>query len=569
MKRLLVPSLPGSRPLLLSLLALVATSVARAADPAVAPDAIRADDLLGHVRVLASDEFEGRAPGSKGEELSVKYLSEQFQALGLKPGNPDGTYVQEVPLAGIRSFPSLRFAVAGHEPMAPLTYPGDFVASSERLLPEVKVDGSEVVFVGYGVVAPEFGWDDYKDVDVRGKTLLMLINDPPVPDPADPSRLDDSVFRGKAMTYYGRWSYKHEIAAAKGAAAAVIVHETGPAAYPYSVVEMSWARENFVLDTPEKGMGAVPVRSWVTDTVARRLCADAGKSFDELKAAAVRRDFRPVALTGATANFEVKQRVRPFKSRNVVARLDGTDPKLKDEWVIYSSHWDHLGKHPELSGDNIFNGALDNASGCAALLALAKAHAARPEPTRRSLLFIGTTAEEAGLLGAKFYAEHPLYPLARTLADLNIDGVNILGRTHDLQDISSGQTTLSDQLAAAAGRQGREVRPDAESEKGYFYRADQFEFAKVGVPSLYTGSGVEVLGQPPGYGQARKNDYTAHRYHQPSDELTADWDLAGAAEDARLLLEVGLEVANGERFPRWKPGTEFRARREAALGGKE
>ena len=566
MKRFLATCLPGSLRFLFPTLAFAAT--ARAADPAVTPGAIRADDLLGHVRVLASDEFEGRAPGSKGEDLSVKYLSEQFQALGLKPGNPDGTYVQEVPLAGIRSFPSLRFAVAGKEPMAPLTYPGDFVASSERLLPEVKVDNSEVVFVGYGVVAPEFGWDDYKDVDVRGKTILMLINDPPVPDPADPSRLDDKVFRGKAMTYYGRWSYKYEIAAAKGAAAAVIVHETGPAAYPYSVVEMSWARENFVLDTPEKGMGAVPVRSWVTDTVARRLCADAGKSFDELKAAAVRRDFRPVALPGATANFEVKQRVRPFKSRNVVARLDGTDPKLKDEWVIYSAHWDHLGKHPELGGDNIFNGALDNATGCAELLALAKAHAARPAPPRRSLLFIGTTAEEAGLLGAKFYAEHPLYPLAKTLADINMDGANIIGRTHDLQDISSGQTTLSDQLGAAAARQGREVRPDAESEKGYFYRADQFEFAKVGVPSLYTGSGVEVLGQPPGYGQAKKDDYTAHRYHQPSDELTPDWDLNGAAEDARLLLEVGLEVANGDKFPEWKPGTEFKAKRDAMMSGK-
>ena len=548
-----------------------APAAGRAADPAVAgDDAIRAEDLLGHVRTLASDEFEGRAPGSKGEELSVRYLTERFQALGLKPGNPDGTYLQQVPLAGIRSFPSLRFSVAGSpEPMPPLTYPGDFVASSERLQTEVRVDGSEVVFVGYGVVAPEYGWDDYKDVDVRGKTILMLINDPPVPDPADPSKLDDTLFRGKAMTYYGRWTYKYEIAAARGAAAAIIVHETGPAAYPYSVVEMSWARENFVLDTPDKGMGAVPVRGWVTDTVAKRLCALAGKNFDELKAAAVRRDFRPVALPGTTADVDVKQRVRPFLSRNVVGRLDGSDPPVKDEWVIYSAHWDHLGKHPELSGDNIFNGAQDNAAGCADLLALAKAFAARPEPTRRSLLFLATTAEEAGLLGAKFYAEHPLYPLAKTLADINMDGANIIGRTHDLQDISSGQTTLGDLLGAAAARQGREVRPDAESEKGYFYRADQFEFAKVGVPGLYTGSGVEVLGRPPGYGQARKDDYTAHRYHQPSDELTPDWDLNGAAEDARLLLEVGLEVANGEKFPEWKPGTEFRARREAMLGKGE
>lgn len=553
-------------PVLLALL--LCTALSRSAGEENAPPgAIRADNLLRHTTVLASDEFEGRAPGSKGEDLSVQYLTEQFKALGLQPGNPNGTYIQEVPLAGIRSFPTASFSVGDREPMK-LQYPSDYVASSAREQAEVKVENSEVVFVGYGVVAPEYGWDDYKDVDVRGKTILMLINDPPVPDPRDGSKLDDSVFKGNAMTYYGRWSYKYEIAAAKGAAAAVIVHETGPAAYPYSVVEMSWARENFVLDTPDKNLGAVPVRSWVTLAVAKKLCADSGQDFDALKNAAVSRDFRPIPLPGARANFDIKQRVRPFKSRNVVARIDGGDPKLKDEWLLYSAHWDHLGRHPELQGDQIFNGAVDNASGCAALLELARAHAALPQPPKRSVLFMATTAEEAGLLGAKFYAENPIYPLEKTLADINIDTINPWGRTRDIENISLGNTTLDDLLADAAAARGRVVRPNSEPEKGFFYRADHFEFSKLGLPSLYTSGGKEILGQPPGYGTAKKDDYTAHHYHQPSDQVDPAWDLSGAAEDTQLLFTVGLQVANADRFPEWKPGTEFKARREQMLGGK-
>lgn len=540
---------------------------------AAAPDtAISAGSLLQHTKVLASDEFQGRAPGTKGEELSVRYLTAQFQALGLQPGNPkDHSFVQEVPLAGIRSFPTASFTVAGQPEPISLKYPDDYVASSARLQTEVKVDDSEIVFVGYGVVAPEFGWDDYKDVDVRGRTILMLINDPPVPDPQDPARLDDKTFRGEAMTYYGRWTYKYEIAAQKGAAAAVIVHETGPAAYPYTVVEMSWAKENFVLDTPDKNLGAVPVRSWVTLDTAKKLCAASGQDFDALKRAAVSRDFHPVTLAGARANFDVKQRVRPFKSRNVVARLEGRDPKLKDELVLYSAHWDHLGLHPELQGgDQIFNGAIDNATGVAALLDLAAAYA-KLDPAsapKRSILFLATTAEEAGLLGAKYYAENPLYPLEKTLADINIDTVNPWGRTRDIEDVSDGNSSLDDLLATCAQAQGRMVVPNSQPEKGSFYRADHFEFSKLGVPSLYTGGGREVLGQPAGYGQVKRDEYTARHYHQPSDEVDPGWDLSGAAEDTRLLFEVGRRVADGDRYPEWKPGTEFKARRDAMMAGK-
>src|SRR5437764_12190287 len=312
-------------------------------------DVITPDALLSHIKTLASDEFEGRAPGSKGEELSIKYISDQFKSVGLKPGNPDGSYFQEVPLAGSKSDPKMVLAVAGKPPME-LKYPDDFVASSARLQPEIKVDNSDLVFVGYGVVAPEYGWDDYKGVDVRGKTILMLINDPAVPDPKDPSKLDETMFKGQAMTYYGRWTYKYEIAAQKGAAAAIIIHETEPAAYPWQVVRSSWSKENFELDNPDKNMGAVAARSWITLDVAKKLMADTGQDFDVLKKTAITKEFKPVALT-AKANIDIKQALRSFKSHNVIVKFEGADPNLKDEYIIFSEHWDNLGKHPELSCD--------------------------------------------------------------------------------------------------------------------------------------------------------------------------------------------------------------------------
>ena len=530
--------------------------------PKSAADAITAADLLKHIKVLASDEFEGRAPGSKGEELSVKYISEQFKALGLKPGNPNGTYTQEVPLAGITSAPTASFTVDGKT--MELKFPDDYVATSARLQEEVKAENTDVVFVGYGVVAPEYGWDDYKDVDVRGKTILMLINDPAIPDPADPTKLDEKMFKGRAMTYYGRWTYKYEIAAQKGAAAAVIIHETEPAAYPYSVVKTSWAKENFEIDAPNKNMDAVQIRSWITLDVAKKLLADSGQDFDALKKAAITKEFRPVTLS-AKANFDVKQTIRSFKSRNVVGKIEGSDAKLKDEWIMYTAHWDHLGRHSELKGDQIFNGAVDNASGVAGLIELATAHAKLKPATKRSVLFIATTAEEAGLLGAKYYAQHPLYPLEKTLADINMDGLNVWGKTRDIEDISFGNSDLDDMLAAATTRHGRVMNPNSQPEKGSFYRADQFEFSKVGLPSLYTGAGRDVIGKPPGFGQQKKDEFVAKHYHQPSDEVNPEWNVSGGAEDVQLLFEVGYQVANGEKFPEWKPGTEFKAKRDEMM----
>jgi Zn-dependent M28 family amino/carboxypeptidase len=525
-------------------------------------EAITPDGLLAHIKVLASDEFEGRAPGTKGEELSVKYISDQFKKIGLKPGNPDGTYTQEVPLAGIKSEPRMSFTIG--DKTIDLKYLDDFVASSARLQPEIKIDKSDVVFVGYGIVAPEYGWDDYKDVEVRGKTLLMLIGDPPIPDPKDPSKLDEKMFKGKAMTYYGRWTYKYEIAAQKGAVAAIIVHEIQPAAYPWQVVRSSWGKENFELDNPNKNMDAVSARSWITLDVAKKLVADCGKDFDALKKTAVTKDFRPVTLN-AKASIQIKQQIREFKSHNVIGKLEGTDAKLKDEYVIYTAHWDHLGRHPELQGDQIFNGAIDNASGVASVMQIAAAFMKVNPPPKRSVLLMATTAEEAGLLGAKFYAEHPLYPLEKTLADINIDGVNPWGKTHDLEDLTNGNSTLDDLLGQAAARQGRVMKPNSEPEKGGFYRVDSFEFAKAGVPVLHAARGIEIIGKPPEYGKQKRDEFVAKHYHQPSDEVDPGWDLSGAVQDVQLLFEVGYQVANGDKFPEWKAGSEFKAKREAML----
>jgi len=551
---------------LLGSIAFAATSLLFAADELAerlqpALEAITPDGLLAHIKVLASDEFEGRAPGTKGEELSVKYITDQFKTTGLKPGNPNGTYTQEVPLAGIRSEPQMSFTAGGKA--MDLKYADDFVASSARLQPEIKIDKSDVVFVGYGVVAPEYGWDDYKDVNVKGKTLLMLIGDPPVPDAKDPSKLDNKMFKGKAMTYYGRWTYKYEIAAQKGAAAAIIIHETEPAAYPWQVVKSSWAKENFELDNPNKNADAVLARSWITVDVAKKLLADCGQNFDALKKSAVTKDFRPVALE-AKANIEIKQQIRSFKSHNVIGKLEGSDAKLRDEYVIYTAHWDHLGRHPELQGDQIFNGAIDNASGVASIIELAAAFVKINPPPKRSVLFMATTAEEAGLLGAKFYAEHPLYPLEKTLADINLDSMNVWGKARDIEDLSLGFSTLDDLLATAAKRQGRIAIPDSRPDKGKIYRADNFEFSKVGLPSLYIGKGEHLLSRPEN-APLRSDEFDSTDYHQVTDEVRPDWDLSGAVQDVQLLLEVGYQVANGDKFPEWKPGSEFKPKRDAML----
>ena len=536
---------------------------AASADLTQALESITTEDLMRHIRTLASDEFEGRAPGSKGEELTVAYLTEQFRDIGLEPGNPDGSYAQAVSLVGITGEPSASI-VTSDGPMN-LMFPADYVAVSRRVVPEIAVEDSDMIFVGYGVVAPEYKWDDYKDVDVRGKTIVMLVNDPAVPDPSDPSRLDESMFRGRAMTYYGRWTYKYEIASQKGAAAAIIVHETGPAGYPYEVVSGSWGGEGFDLASLDKNTDRVPVEGWIRLDHARELFKAGDLDFDEMKRAAVRADFRPVPLN-AKASFTIKNALREIDSTNVVARLEGSDPDLSDEYVIYTAHWDHLGRDPGLEGDQIYNGALDNASGVAALLELAEAFAQIEPRPKRSLLFLAVTAEEQGLLGAKYYTVNPLYSLERTLANINIDGVNQWGPTRDIVLVGYGNSTLDDVAERLAAARGRTVRPDQEPEKGFFYRSDHFEFAKKGVPALDPDSGVEYTGQPVDYGQQKRSEYTTRDYHKPSDDVKADWDLSGAVDDLQLFLEVGYDVTESDQWPEWKPGTEFKVIREEMLG---
>jgi Zn-dependent M28 family amino/carboxypeptidase len=521
--------------------------------------------ILEHIRVLASDEYEGRGPGTAGEEKTIAYLTGQLKAMRLKPGNPDGTYVQKVPLAG---FQATRVAGAFQavDKTIPLEFPKNFVAVPGRAGEQPKVEDSQAVFVGYGVVAPEYGWDDFKGVDVRGKTLIMLVGDPPVPDPHDPSKLDPAVFKGRAMTYYGRWTYKYEIAAKMGAAAAILVHEDGPAGYPFSVVQGSWSRENFdIVSSPgTQAEPSVKVKGWIDSPTAKLLCQAAGHDFASLKEAALRRDFRPVPLS-ACFRCAIEVKSRQVQSHNVIARLEGSDPALRGQHVVFTAHWDHLGKDPALQGDQIYNGAADNASGVAAVLEIARALKRLKPAPMRSILFLFVTAEEKGLLGSKYYASAPLYPLEKTLADINLDVINLWGRTSDMISIGMGQSALDDLLVNVARQRGRTVGPDDEPEKGYYYRSDHFEFAKQGVPALDPKGGRKYLDKPPDYGKKKQDEYTQKDYHKVSDQVKPDWDLSGAAEDAKVILEVGYRVAQADRFPEWKPDSEFRARRETML----
>jgi Zn-dependent M28 family amino/carboxypeptidase len=547
----------SSRFALLCVAALACTppSDTPAADSA-ALAAITTDDLMRHTQRLASDAFEGRAPGTPGEDSTVAYLTSEFQRLGLAPGNPDGTFIQTVEMVGFTATPTAAIAARGN-PIT-LRFPEDYVAVTRHERPQIDVRNSDLVFVGYGVVAPEYGWDDYKDVDVRGKTIVMLINDPAIPSPNDSMQLDSAMFRGDAMTYYGRWTYKYEIASEKGAAAAIIVHETGPAGYPYEVVQGSWGRENIDVKRPaDAPYNRVQVEAWMTADKTKEVLNAAGFDFDSLKRAALSKDFRPVPLD-AKATFRLRNVVRPIRSRNVVAKLEGSDSTLRDEHVIYTAHWDHLGRDTTREGDQIFNGALDNASGVAQMLEIADAFTKLAVPPKRSVLFLAVTAEESGLLGAKYYAENPLYPLNKTLANINIDGVNQWGSTSDVTVIGLGNSTLDDVLRDAATAVKRTISPDPESEKGYFYRSDHFEFAKQGVPALYIDSGVEYIGKPAGYSQQKRDEYVNNDYHKPSDEVKPDWDLAGAVNDARLLVDIGYRVAQSDAWPDWKPGVEFR-----------
>src|SRR6202163_4516159 len=434
-----------------------------------APDAalrsFSADRLLGHIRTLSSDEFEGRGPGSKGEQLTIKYLEDQYRSSGLEPGNPDGTYLQSVPLVGITPDKSMKLTLTGHGRTLEPKFQDDYVAWSKRVTDSSSID-ADLVFVGYGVQAPEFQWDDFKGVDVKGKVIVELINDPPVPDPSDPAKLDPKTFGGSAMTYYGRWTYKFEKAAQLGAAGCVIIHQTDRAGYPWEVVRNSWSGTQFDLAAPDKNMGRLAVESWITSDFAAKLFRAAGQDLDKLTKAAARRDFKPVPL-GVHAKLTIHNALQTIDSHNVIAKITGSDPQLKNSYVIYTAHWDHFGIGPEVNGDKIYHGAVDNASGSSALLGMARAYKALARPPRRTILFLSVTCEEQGLLGSQYYAEHPLYPLAHSALDINMDDMNVHGRTRDIVQIGRGVSTLDDVVEAVAQEQGRVVKLDPEPEKGF------------------------------------------------------------------------------------------------------
>jgi Zn-dependent M28 family amino/carboxypeptidase len=525
----------------------------------MAAAAITEEAYRGYVEKLASDEFEGRAPGSPGERKTVEYLEQQFLDLGLQPVQ-GGSFRQEVPLVEITATPAasyLDFQRGGR--IIQLALGDDMVVGTRRTQPAVTVSASEVVFVGYGIVAPEYDWNDYAGLDMRGKTALILVNDPGF------ASGDPALFNGRAMTYYGRWTYKFEEAARQGAAAAIIIHDTAPAAYPWAVVRNGWLGPQFYADAPDGNASRSAIEGWVGLEPARQIVSLAGQDLDALQRAAQLRGFRPVPLP-LQAAAGVKNTIRHTTSANVAGILPGKD--RPDEYVIYMAHWDHLGRQLALDGDTIFNGAQDNATGVAGIMCIAQGFRAMLPSAARSVLFVAVTAEESGLIGSAYYAEHPLVPLQKTAAVINIDSLYPLGRARDIQVIGFGASELEDRLAAAAARQGRVLTPDTQPEAGRFYRSDQLNLAKKGVPALYVKSGVDLIGRPAGTGQAMIDDFFATTYHKQVDEYQSSWDVAGSIEDLKLLFAVGAGVANDVAWPAWYPGNEFRAVREASAAAR-
>jgi len=505
--------------------------------------------LMSHVEVLASDEFEGRSPGTRGEELTIQYITRQFQAVGLQPGN-NGSWVQEVPLATaeVTNNPTLRIGENNY------AYGTDFVAWTKRQdRPQISLENAELVFVGYGVTAPENNWNDWGDVDVRGKIVVMLINDP------DFDTGDDRGFGGRRMTYYGRWTYKYEEAARRGAAGALIIHEDQAAAYPWAVVNSSWTGPQHDLARADHGASRVMVEGWITNQVARDLFERAGLNFDEQRQRAQNRGFTPVSLN-ARASITLETTIERHMSRNVIGVLPGRD--RPNEAVLYGAHWDHLGRCTPVDGDDICNGALDNATGVAGLIELARQFRA-DGPTQRSVAFIAFTAEESGLLGSQYYGEHQVFEPRNTAAMINMDGLSVVGPARDMTVVGFNQNNLQDRLAEAAQAQGRRISPEAFPERGSFYRSDHFNLARTGVPVLYAGSGNDLVDGGTERSRQLSEAYIANRYHKPDDEIQPDWDLSGAEQDLRLLYAVGRGVADSNAWPAWNATSEFRAARTA------
>jgi Zn-dependent M28 family amino/carboxypeptidase len=550
---------PAAAVLALLPAALQAAAPGGGANVSKAAQAITKDSLQAPIRYLADDLLEGRGPATRGDKLTQLYLASTLQYLGFAPGAGNGSYIQPFNVVGVTAdVPKTWDFKKGSQTLTLKSWDQFIAASGVQKDHSVigGTEGAEIVFVGYGIQAPEYQWDDYKKMDLKGKVLLMMNNDPD---------WDPKLFEGKRRLYYGRWDYKYESAARQGAAGAIIIHTTPSAGYGWQVVQNSWTGEQFTL--PDEGKTPLlQVAAWTTEDATRELVKLAGFDLDALRKQAESRDFKPVPL-GITTSFTLTNKVNHVQTANVAGLLPGSDPKLKDEVVIFSAHHDHLGiGEPDKSGDKIYNGAVDNAAGVAEVLAIAKAFSVLPERPKRSILILFVAGEEQGLLGSDYYAKHPTFPPGKIAADLNYDGAQILGRTTDLTFIGFGKSSLDNVVKKIAATQGRTVVGDQFPDKGFFYRSDQFSFARIGVPGIYLDAGTHVRGKPDAWGKEQLEAWEANHYHQPSDQMTPDWNFDGMIEDARLGFEAGVEIANDPKLPAWVPGDEFEAARKAALG---
>ena len=525
-------------------------------EPKSSDSVINEADLSRHIQTLASDEFEGRAPSTKGEEKTIQYLQTEFEKLGLQPGNGE-SFFQEVPMVKITPSPDKELKVWGTGRGASLRHYEDYVAVTRRVVEEVKIENSELVFAGYGIVAPEYNWNDYEGLDVAGKTVVVMVNDPGY------AARDSSLFTGLAMTYYGRWTYKYEEAARQGAAGVLVIHETGPAGYPWAVVQGGWTGPQFNMEAADKIFSRCAMEGWITGSAARGLFGQAGMDYDELTAAAAKPGFKAQSF-GLAYSLTIKNDFEKSVSNNVLALYPGTD--RKDEYIIYTAHWDHFGVKVGAEGDGIYNGARDNATGTAALIEIAKAFASQETKPRRSILFLAVTAEEQGLIGSAYYAANPIYPLNKTVAALNMDALNIFGKMKDITVIGLGNSELDDYVNEIARKQGRYVRPDPEPNKGGFFRSDHFSFAKQGVPSLYTKMGIDHVEKSKEEILAESRHWTSVYYHKPDDEYDPDyWDLSGMVDDIRLMYLIGQKISMEDHYPQWREGTAFKAIRDASM----
>ncbi|MFY7964486.1 MAG: M28 family metallopeptidase [Chitinophagaceae bacterium] len=512
------------------------------------------DSLKQHIKVLASDEFMGRKPFSIGETKAVEYIKKSFEKIGLEPGNGN-SFLQDVPLVEITPNADAVMNVASTKGNIQLKKTEDFVISTEKTDSIISLKNDELVFAGYGVVAPEYNWNDYAGLDVKGKVVLVLVNDPGF------GTNDSTLFKGNTMTYYGRWTYKYEEAARQGAKACLIIHNTKAASYPFSVVQNSWGTSNLFLDKRNSKEQQLSMQGWVSGDAAKKILTAAGKDTTLLVTANVK-GFKAIGL-GLKLSLNVKVKAVYNMSHNVIAKITGS--KHPDEYVIYTAHWDHLGVgKKDAKGDSIYNGAIDNASGSAALLEIAKAFKSLKQKPERTVIFLSVTAEEQGLLGSAYYAHHPIYPLSKTVANLNMDGINAYGKTNDIMIVGQGQNEIEDYVADVAKTQGRYISKEEHLEAGHYYRSDHFNFAKVGVPALDCSGGTDFIGEDKGYGEKLREDYVANHYHKPADEFDANWTFDGGIKDIEMLFLVGKKIANQSISPKWKNGSEFKAIRETA-----